>query len=83
MKKLLLSNSNSMHLSSSRKRLLFFHDPYDNMNFEPNTLFYHKYTAAAQFGSFGLYCESSGPGMLKKDDPEMRQLYLDLAMLVC
>mmetsp|Transcript_2778 Transcript_2778/g.5058 ORF Transcript_2778/g.5058 Transcript_2778/m.5058 type:complete len:287 (-) Transcript_2778:140-1000(-) len=55
----------------------------DHMHFEPNTVFYHKYTAAAQFGSFGLYCESSGPGMLKKDDPEMRQLYLDLAMLVC
>jgi hypothetical protein len=42
-----------------------------------------KYTAAAQFGSFGLHSESSGPGMLKKGDPEMRQLYLDLAMLVC
>jgi hypothetical protein len=42
-----------------------------------------KYTAAAQFGPFGLHSESSGLGMLKKGDPEMRQLYLDLAMLVC
>eukprot|EP00978_Attheya_sp_CCMP212_P034480 scaffold144614_cov53-Attheya_sp.AAC.2 len=42
-----------------------------------------EYTAAAQFGSFDLHSKSSGPGLLKNGDPEMRQLYLDLAMLVC
>lgn len=57
----------------------------DHMNCEPNTVFYHKYTAGAQFGSFGLHSESSASaaGLLKNDDHEMRQLYLDLAALVC
>jgi hypothetical protein len=46
-----------------------------------------KFTAAAQFGSFDLYSGSSHPGSLmtvctKKYDPEMRQIYLNLAMMM-